>query len=260
MVSQRWLHELSLEGIICPAWCYITVSAFVGSRDWLREGCSKVATAKAETRSQRNKNLYNRDKYPSSYSAMASRPGHSYSNIYNSDNSRNHFGDAYYHYGPPPDQQAFQAVLDSLRYDGMDDRLNRLDSAERGTFEWALAGGDVETEIQQYEESYDDGEADEDSGREGQSDAEDNKDGEREDGSDEEDGYANDEELASDGVDENLFHDENKEEYMTDEDEEEYMTEEDYAEFTDDDNDEKDAYSEEIGNVREPLVKASRNG
>lgn len=73
---------------------------------------------------------------------MASRSGHSYSNIHNSDASRNHLGDVYNQYGPSPDQQAFRAVLDSLRYDGMDDRMDRLSGAERGTFEWALAGRD----------------------------------------------------------------------------------------------------------------------
>lgn len=70
---------------------------------------------------------------------MASRSGHSYSNIYNSDASRSHLGDVYNQYGPSLDQQAFRAVLDSLRYDGMDNRRDRLNSAERGTFEWALA-------------------------------------------------------------------------------------------------------------------------
>lgn len=74
----------------------------------------------------------------------ASRPGHSYSNIHNSDSSRSHLGDVYNQYGPSRDQQAFQAVLESLRYDGMDDRRDRLNSAERGTFEWALAGRDAD--------------------------------------------------------------------------------------------------------------------
>ena len=74
---------------------------------------------------------------------MASRHGHSYTNVNNHDNSRSHLGDVYNNYGPSPDQQAFNAVLESLRYDGMDDRLNRLNSAERGTFEWALAERNV---------------------------------------------------------------------------------------------------------------------
>jgi hypothetical protein len=75
-----------------------------------------------------------------SRSAMASRLGHSYSNIYNSDASRSHLGDVYNSYGPSPDQQAFRAVLDSLRYDGMDDRRDQLNNAERGTFRWILTG------------------------------------------------------------------------------------------------------------------------
>ena len=81
------------------------------------------------------------------YSAMAlSRSGHSYTNIHNSDASRNHLGDVYNQYGSSPDQKAFQAVLDSLRYDGMDDRMDRLSSAERGTFEWALTERDEDEE------------------------------------------------------------------------------------------------------------------
>ena len=82
-----------------------------------------------------------------------SRPGHSYSNIYNSDASRSHLGDVYNQYGPSLDQQAFRAVLDSLRYDGMDNRRDRLNSAERGTFEWALAGRDVTSTVDRDDES-----------------------------------------------------------------------------------------------------------
>lgn len=84
---------------------------------------------------------------------MASRSVHCYSNIYNSGASRNHLGDVYNQYGPSPDQQAFREVLDSLRYDGMDDRMDRLSSAERGTFEWALAErdeGDKERDCERH--------------------------------------------------------------------------------------------------------------
>ena len=84
---------------------------------------------------------------------MASRSRHSYSNIHNSDASRNHLGDVYNQYGPSPDQQAFNAVLESLRYDGMDDRRDNLNSAERGTFEWALAEKD-EGQEQRDRERY----------------------------------------------------------------------------------------------------------
>lgn len=66
---------------------------------------------------------------------MARRSEYSYSNIHNSDASRSHLGDIYNQYGPSPDQQTFQAVLDSLRYDGMYDRIDRLSSAERGTWD-----------------------------------------------------------------------------------------------------------------------------
>lgn len=90
----------------------------------------------------------------------ASRPGHNYSNIYNSDASRSHLGDVYNQYGPSPDQQAFRAVIDSLRYDGMDDRMDRLSSAERGTFEWALAGRDGEFTVDRHNGNEDYGQED----------------------------------------------------------------------------------------------------
>lgn len=77
---------------------------------------------------------------------MASRHGHSYINVNNSDNSRSHLGDVYNYYGLTPDQQAVGAVLDSLHYDGMDDRLNRLESAECGTLDWALTEQDLDDE------------------------------------------------------------------------------------------------------------------
>ena len=86
---------------------------------------------------------------------MASHSGHSYSDIHSSGASRNHLGDVYHQHGPSPDQQALNAVLDSLRYDGMDDRRDRLNSAERGTFEWALAKRD-ESDEQRDREQHDD--------------------------------------------------------------------------------------------------------
>jgi hypothetical protein len=76
---------------------------------------------------------------------MASHAERNYTNIYNSGSSRVHLGDTHNCYGASPDEQAFRSVLDSLRYDGMDDRRDRLNSAERGTFEWALTKEDVET-------------------------------------------------------------------------------------------------------------------
>lgn len=91
---------------------------------------------------------------------MASRSGHSYNNIYTSDASRNLFGDVYNQYGPLPDQQACRALLDSLRYDGMDDRLDRLNSAERGTFEWALAGRNTKSTADRDDTSDEDGQKD----------------------------------------------------------------------------------------------------
>jgi hypothetical protein len=125
----------------------------------------------------------------------ASRPGHNYSNIYTSDASRNHLGDVYNQYGPSPDQQAFRAVLDSLRYDGMDDRMDRLSSAERGTFEWALGGRDVESTMCRYKGV----EEDEDVERYVESD----KNGIRNDDDDDENTENDyDEDFADDGYDE----------------------------------------------------------
>lgn len=50
----------------------------------------------------------------------------------------------YNQHSPSPDEKAFGSVIESLSYDGMNDRRDRLNSAERGTFDWALAEGDVE--------------------------------------------------------------------------------------------------------------------
>lgn len=49
-------------------------------------------------------------------------------------------------------------VLESLRYDEMDDRRDRLNSAERGTFNWMLAEGEAEFVERRsvYENSDDD--------------------------------------------------------------------------------------------------------
>lgn len=69
---------------------------------------------------------------------MAGRGGHSYTNSFISDQARAHLGDVYNNYGPSLDEQLFRSILESLRYDDMDDRRDRLNSAERGTFEWIL--------------------------------------------------------------------------------------------------------------------------
>jgi hypothetical protein len=74
---------------------------------------------------------------------MAGHSERSYTNIYNSGSSRVQLGDSHNHYGPSPDEQAFRSVLDSLRYEGMDNRRDHLNSAERGTFEWTLDEGEV---------------------------------------------------------------------------------------------------------------------
>jgi hypothetical protein len=75
---------------------------------------------------------------------MAGHAERNYTNIHNSGSSRVHLGDSHNYYGPSPDEQAFRSVLESLRYEGMDYRGDRLNSAEGGTFEWALAEGEVE--------------------------------------------------------------------------------------------------------------------
>jgi hypothetical protein len=75
---------------------------------------------------------------------MAGHAGRNYTNIHNSGSSHVHLGDSHNYYGPSSDEQALSAILDSLRYEGMDARWERLNGAERGTFEWALAEGKVE--------------------------------------------------------------------------------------------------------------------
>lgn len=115
------------------------------------------------------------------------RPGHSYSNIYNSDASRSHLGDVYNQYGPSPDQQTFRAVLDSLRYDGMDDRRDRLNSAERGTFEWALTERDCD-DTSGDDDGPGDGEDDDLSHEGGECDSGSDEEGSTDDGEDEESG------------------------------------------------------------------------
>ena len=69
---------------------------------------------------------------------MSDRGGHNYTNSYIAGEARAHLGDVYNNYGPSPDERLFLSVLESLRYDGMDDRRDRLNSAGRGTFRWTL--------------------------------------------------------------------------------------------------------------------------
>lgn len=75
---------------------------------------------------------------------MASRTGNSYTNSHFSGNSRVHQGNVYNQYGSSPDEKAVGSVLESLSYEGMNDRKDRLKDAQRGTFDWALAEGEVE--------------------------------------------------------------------------------------------------------------------
>lgn len=77
--------------------------------------------------------------------AETSRAGHAFTNIPISGSARVHLGDAY-HYGSSRDEQALRSILESLRYEGMDDRRNDLNSAgrRRGTFEWVLAEKEVD--------------------------------------------------------------------------------------------------------------------
>jgi hypothetical protein len=86
---------------------------------------------------------------------MANHTERSYTNIHNSGSSRVQLGDSHNYYGPSPDEQAFHAILDSLRFEGMDDRRDRLNSAEGGTFEWALAEGEVEFVTGRYHDRKD---------------------------------------------------------------------------------------------------------
>jgi hypothetical protein len=74
---------------------------------------------------------------------MASHSGNIYKNIHTSGSGRAHLGDVHNYHGPSPDEQASRSVLESLRYDDMTDRRDRLSSAERDTFTWAFADGGV---------------------------------------------------------------------------------------------------------------------
>jgi hypothetical protein len=49
-----------------------------------------------------------------------------------------------YHYKPSPEEQALNAVLESLRYPGMHDRRDAVTEAHEGTFDWAFLEGETQ--------------------------------------------------------------------------------------------------------------------
>lgn len=84
---------------------------------------------------------------------MTGRGGHIYVNSDISGHGRGHFGNVY-NYGPSQEEEVIRSVLESLKYDGMDDRRDRLNGAERGTFEWTLAEKQTQThDVEEDDES-----------------------------------------------------------------------------------------------------------
>jgi hypothetical protein len=72
--------------------------------------------------------------------ALVSR-GYQYQSVHVS-GDRVHLGDVY-HYEPPPEERAFNAVLESLKYPGMHDRRDALNEAHEGTFDWTFLEGET---------------------------------------------------------------------------------------------------------------------
>jgi hypothetical protein len=70
------------------------------------------------------------------------RIGHFYDNLQVS-GGRVQLGDVY-HYKPSPEEQALNAILDSLRYPGMHDRRDTLTEAHEGTFDWTFLEGETQ--------------------------------------------------------------------------------------------------------------------
>jgi hypothetical protein len=71
--------------------------------------------------------------------ALAQRVGNDYNNIH-IEGGRIVLGNVY---GQSPDERAFAAILDSLRYDGMTDRRDTLAEAQEGTFDWTFLEGET---------------------------------------------------------------------------------------------------------------------
>jgi dephospho-CoA kinase len=71
--------------------------------------------------------------------ALAQRVGNDYNNI-RIEGGRTILGNVY---GQSPDERALEAILDSLRYDGMTDRRDTLAEAQEGTFDWTFLEGET---------------------------------------------------------------------------------------------------------------------
>jgi hypothetical protein len=69
--------------------------------------------------------------------ALAQRVGNDYNNIH-IEGGRTILGNIY---GQSSDERALEAILDSLRYDGMTDRRDTLAEAQEGTFGWTFLEG-----------------------------------------------------------------------------------------------------------------------
>jgi dephospho-CoA kinase len=72
--------------------------------------------------------------------ALARRVGNDYNDIH-IEGGRTVLGNVY---GQSPDERALEAILGSLRYDGMTDRRDALAEAQEGTFDWTFLEGETE--------------------------------------------------------------------------------------------------------------------
>jgi hypothetical protein len=69
--------------------------------------------------------------------ALAQRVGNDYNNIH-IEGGCTILGKIY---GQSSDERALEAILESLRYDGMTDRRDTLAEAQEGTFDWTFLEG-----------------------------------------------------------------------------------------------------------------------
>jgi hypothetical protein len=70
------------------------------------------------------------------------RIGHLYDGVHIV-GGRTQLGDVY-HYKQSPEEQALNAILESLRYPGMHDRRDGLTEAHEGTFDWTFLEGETQ--------------------------------------------------------------------------------------------------------------------
>lgn len=77
-----------------------------------------------------------------------SEAGSTYTNIVHSGGTAQ-YGNTY-HSGPSPDERTLQAILESLRYDGMHARRDTLDAPSKGTFDWKFLKGAVDLVVREH--------------------------------------------------------------------------------------------------------------